>query len=145
MTTTDHNLCTQPRRLAVVGVSTHVAKQRNTTLGQEVGYHIGQTHLTTNKTKLIFATADILLEELRCNGIDALTKCKVVLIDECHERSPESDLCLTIIKSFMKGNRNVRLRVALMSATFNHGRYASYFDGVSGCETIDTPYQESHV
>lgn len=38
----------------------------------------------------------------------------------------------------MKGNPNVRLRIVLMSATFNHGCYASYFDGVSGCEIIDT-------
>lgn len=130
-------LCTQPRRLAVVAVSTHVAKQRNTALGNEVGYHIGQTRLSTHKTGLLFATAGILLEELRSNGIDALSKYKVVLIDECHERSAESDLCLTIIKSFMRGHPNVKLRVVLMSATFNHGRYASYFDGVPGCEIID--------
>lgn len=131
-------LCTQPRRLAVVAVSTHVAKQRSTALGQEVGYHIGQIRLATCKTGLLFATAGILLEELRSNGIDALSKYKVVLIDECHERSPESDLCLTIMKSFMRGNPNVKLRVVLMSATFNHGRYASYFEGVSGCDIIDT-------
>ena len=131
-------LCTQPRRLAVVAVSNHVAKQRGTALGQEVGYHIGQTRLATRKTGLLFATAGILLEELRSTGINALSKYKVILIDECHERSAESDLCLTIIKSFMKGHRNIDFRVVLMSATFNHGRYTSYFNGVPGCEIIDT-------
>ena len=107
-------------------------------MGQEVGYHVGQNRVANNKTGLLFATAGILLEELRSNGIEALTKYKVVLIDECHERSAESDLCLAIIKSFLTGNPTKKVRLVLMSATFNHGRYTSYFDGVPGCEVIDT-------
>ncbi len=132
-------LCTQPRRLAVVAVATHVAKQRNVTLGgEEVGYHVGQQNFSTKSTKLLFATAGILLEELKCNGLEALAKYKCVVIDECHERSPESDLCLSIIKSFMKVHLRARIHIVLMSATFDHGRYRSFFADVPGCEDIDT-------
>ena len=76
-------LCTQPRRLAVVAVSSYVAKQRGAILGEEeVGYHVGQDRMATHNTKLIFSTAGVLLEELKANGLNALTKYKVVIIDE---------------------------------------------------------------
>ncbi len=131
-------LCTQPRRLAVIAVSSHVAKQRNSTLGDEVGYHVGQNRVATNRTKLVFATAGILLEELKSNGLEALCKYKVVLIDECHERSPESDLCLAIIKSFMIKYPHANMRIILMSATFNQGKYVDYFIGLPGCDMVKT-------
>mmetsp|Transcript_1367 Transcript_1367/g.2485 ORF Transcript_1367/g.2485 Transcript_1367/m.2485 type:complete len:1027 (+) Transcript_1367:353-3433(+) len=134
-------LCTQPRRLAVAAVATYVAKQRNVALGEEVGYHIGQeimADLNGHKTELLFVTAGILLEELRCHGLDALTNYNVVIIDECHERSTESDLCLTIIKEFMVSYPRSKIRLVLMSATFNHTLYTSFFKGVPGCEYVDT-------
>ena len=131
-------LCTQPRRLAVVAVSDHVAKQRNCTLGSEVGYHVGQSRIATHKTKLLFATAGILLEDLKANGLEAICKYKVVVIDECHERSAESDLCLVIIKAFMVRYPQATIKIILMSATFNQGKYVSYFDGVPGCDYINT-------
>ena len=131
-------LCTQPRRLAVVAVSDHVAKKRNVTLGEEVGYHVGQNRVATNSTKLLFATAGILLEELKSNGLEAISKYKVVLIDECHERSAESDLCLVIIRSCMIKYPHADIRLILMSATFNQEKYTSYFNGVPGCDYIKT-------
>ncbi len=133
-------LCTQPRRLAVMAVATHVARQRGVPLGQEVGYHVGQDRVANVNwsTGLLFATAGILLEELKCHGLDALTKFKAVIIDECHERSSESDLCLTIIKEFMIAYPRSKIRLVLMSATFNHEKYASFFRKVPGCEYVDT-------
>jgi len=131
-------LCTQPRRLAVVAVSNYVAAQRGSVLGEEIGYHVGQDRVASRQTGLLFATAGILLEELKGNGLEALTRYKVVLIDECHERSCESDLCLTIIREFMMAYPRCKLRLILMSATFNHGKYTSFFRGVPGCEYVDT-------
>jgi HrpA-like RNA helicase len=131
-------LCTQPRRLAVVAVSSHVAAQRGSVLGEEIGYHVGQDRVASRQTGLIFATSGILLEELKGHGLEALTKYEVILIDECHERSCESDLCLTIIKEFMMAYPRCKLRLILMSATFNHGKYTSFFRGVPGCEYVDT-------
>ena len=132
-------LCTQPRRLAVCAVAERVAEERNVKLGgTEVGYHIGQKKLSSKKTRLLFTTAGILLEELRNNGMEALTKFATIIIDECHERSSESDLVLAICKSFMRAHPTAPIRIVLMSATFDHARYASYFADVPGCETIES-------
>lgn len=138
-------LCTQPRRLAVVAVSSHVAQQRNNSaLGDEVGYHVGQNRVVSENTKLLFATAGIFLEELKTHGLSAISKYKAVLIDECHERSSESDLCLVLIKSIMTKYSNASdIRIILMSATFNQNKYTSYFAGVPGCEFINTVNIES--
>jgi HrpA-like RNA helicase len=119
-------LVTQPRRLAVVAVATRVAEELGlgTEIGKgEIGYHIGQHNLSSNQTKLLFTTAGIFLEELRANGLEALTRFQCILIDECHERSPESDLCMAIIKSFMQKHPRARIHLVLMSATFNRDRY----------------------
>lgn len=67
----------------MVAVASYVAKQRGAILGEEeVGYHVGQDRMATNDTQLIFATAGVLLEELKARGLNALTKYKVVIIDE---------------------------------------------------------------
>lgn len=108
-----------------------------------MGYHVGQEKVASETTGLLFATAGILLEELKLRGLDALTKYKVVIIDECHERSCESDLCLTIIKEFMTAYPRSKLRLVLMSATFDHSRYNSFFRNVPGCDYIDTITMQS--
>lgn len=144
-------LCTQPRRLAVVAVATRVAQNRrtplagdsgggdnNTAAAAEVGYHVGQSNHSTRKTKLLFATAGILLEDLRANGVEVLQRYECILIDECHERSPESDLCLAVIKQLMRSNPTETIRIVLMSATFDHERYKKYFHAVPGCDVINT-------
>ena len=132
-------LCTQPRRLAVAAIAKRVAIECGVELGgQEVGFHVGNHNLSTHKTKLLFTTAGILLEELRANGSNTFSRFRVVLIDECHERSPESDLVLALIKQYMKLQPKAATRFVLMSATFRHERYAKYFSDVPGCQVVDT-------
>ena len=130
-------LCTQPRRLAVVAVASYVSKQRNAVLGEEVGYHVGQERCASDQTQLLFVTAGVLLEELKARSVEALARYKVVIVDECHERSCESDLIITIIREFLSHARE-NIKLVLMSATFNHQKYKSFFAGINGCEFIDT-------
>jgi HrpA-like RNA helicase len=117
-----------------------VAEERGAVLGgPQVGYHVGQARHAVSSTKLLFTPAGILLQELRAQGIDALIKFKVIVIDECHERSPESDLVLALVKSLLiQHPHNNSIRIILMSATFDHGRYRKYFQSVPGCEQVDT-------
>ncbi|KVI12507.1 Helicase, C-terminal [Cynara cardunculus var. scolymus] len=96
-------LCTQPRRFAVVAVAKMVAKARNCIAGGEVGYHIGHSKVMSASSKIIFKTAGVLLEELREKGMNAL-KYKVIILDEVHERSVESDLVLVCVKQFLIKN-----------------------------------------
>ncbi|XP_065861357.1 DExH-box ATP-dependent RNA helicase DExH8 [Euphorbia lathyris] len=138
-------LCTQPRRFAVVAVAKMVAKARNCELGGEVGYHIGHERLLSARSKIVFKTAGVLLEEMRDKGLNAL-KYKVIILDEVHERSVESDLVLVCVKQFLL--RNNDLRVVLMSATADFGRYRDYFKDLGREERVEVlaiPSSNNHA
>ncbi|XP_015577233.2 DExH-box ATP-dependent RNA helicase DExH8 [Ricinus communis] len=127
-------LCTQPRRFAVVAVAKMVAKARNCELGGEVGYHIGHLKHLSERSKIVFKTAGVLSDEMREKGLNAL-KYKVIILDEVHERSIESDLVLVCVKQFLL--RNNDLRVVLMSATADFGRYRDYFKDLGRGERVE--------
>ncbi|KAJ4968840.1 hypothetical protein NE237_015541 [Protea cynaroides] len=127
-------LCTQPRRFAVVAVAKMVAKSRNCDVGGEVGYHIGHSKVASSSSKIVFKTAGVLLDEMQDKGIAAL-KYKVIILDEVHERSVESDLVLACVKQFVLKNHD--LRVVLMSATADIARYRDYFKDLGRDERVE--------
>uniref|UniRef100_A0A5B7B8U8 RNA helicase n=1 Tax=Davidia involucrata TaxID=16924 RepID=A0A5B7B8U8_DAVIN len=127
-------LCTQPRRFAVVAVARMVAKARHCEVGGEVGYHIGHSRVTAARSKIVFKTAGVLLDEMREKGLNAL-KYKVIILDEVHERSVESDLVLVCVKQFLLKNND--LRVVLMSATADITRYRDYFKDLGRGERVE--------
>jgi HrpA-like RNA helicase len=124
-------LVTQPRRLAAVAISQWVAEQRGCRLGSEVGYHIGQQRCASRVTRLLFATCGLSLELLRTNGPAALEPYSVVVLDEVHERSSESDLVLACIRRYM-ARELPRLKLVLMSATFRADIYREFFADLGG-------------
>ena len=123
----------------------------------DVGYHVGNSNFSTNRTRLLFTTAGILLEQIRTNGISKqLSKFGCIIIDECHERSPESDLILAMIKQYLWSNpketsTNSPVRIVLMSATFDHQRYKQFFQskpmgaGVSGAKNTTSNFNTIDV
>ncbi|RZC79589.1 hypothetical protein C5167_003822 [Papaver somniferum] len=113
-------LCTQPRRFAVVAVARMVAKSRRCDVGA--------------RSRLVFKTAGVLLDEMRDKGIAAL-RYKVIILDEVHERSVESDLVLTCVKQFMLKDKDLRL--VLMSATAETARYRDYFKDLGRDERVE--------
>ncbi|XP_047336837.1 DExH-box ATP-dependent RNA helicase DExH8 [Impatiens glandulifera] len=127
-------LCTQPRRFAVVAVARMVAKARDCEVGGEVGYHIGHSKVCSESSKIVFKTAGVLLDEMRDKGSKALNY-KVIILDEVHERSVESDLVLVCIKQFLLKNKD--LRVVLMSATADFKRYIDYFKDLGRGERVE--------
>ncbi|XP_058212705.1 DExH-box ATP-dependent RNA helicase DExH8 [Rhododendron vialii] len=127
-------LCTQPRRFAVVAVARMVAKSRNCEIGGEVGYHIGHSRVVSARSKIVFKTAGVLLDELREKGLNSL-KYKAIILDEVHERSVESDLVLVCVKQFLMKNND--LRVVLMSATADIARYRDYFKDLGRGERVE--------
>ncbi|KAG2241988.1 hypothetical protein Bca52824_096167 [Brassica carinata] len=127
-------LCTQPRRFAVVAVAKMVAQSRNSLLGDEIGYHIGHSKNLSQGSKILFKTAGVLLDEMLDKGLSAL-KYKVIILDEVHERSVESDLVLVCVKQFLMKNSD--LRVVLMSATADITRYRDYFKELGRGERVE--------
>ncbi|XP_047057420.1 zinc finger CCCH domain-containing protein 4 [Lolium rigidum] len=130
-------MCTQPRRFAVVAIAQMVAEARKCQVGEEVGYHIGHSNmsnLNSKRSKIVFKTAGVVLEQLRDKGIAAL-KYKVIILDEVHERSVESDLVLALVKQFLMKKNDLRL--VLMSATADITRYKEYFRDIGRGERVE--------
>ncbi|WOG83786.1 hypothetical protein DCAR_0102964 [Daucus carota subsp. sativus] len=127
-------LCTQPRRFAVVAVARMVAAARGCEVGGEVGYHIGHSKVLSSSSKIVFKTAGVLLDEMREKGLKAL-KYKVIILDEVHERSVESDLVLVCVKQFLLKQND--MRVVLMSATADIARYREYFKDLGKDERVE--------
>lgn len=125
-------LVTQPRRVAAVSLARRVASERGGSVGGEVGYHIGQERRSTTRTRLLFCTCGLLLEELRTNGVGALQAYRFVVIDEVHERSVESDLCLAYVKLLLSTVPACPTKFVLMSATFDSKRYKDFFSPCLG-------------
>jgi HrpA-like RNA helicase len=126
-------LVTQPRRVAAVSLARRVAAERGCEVGGEVGYHIGQERRSSSSvTRLLFCTCGLLLEELRSNGLAVFEGHGAVVIDEVHERSVESDLCLAYIKTLLtsKSAHGCSTKFVLMSATFDSRRYKDFFSPV---------------
>ena len=119
-------ICTQPRRLAAIGVADRVAKERDGKLGQEIGYHIRLETKFSQDTRLLFCTTGILLRYLQ--GDPELSSVSHVMVDEVHERSVQSDFLLIILRKLLETRPD--LKIVLMSATLNAELFSSYFGGV---------------
>ena len=50
-----------------------------------------------------------------------LSKYKVVILDECHERTLDTDILFGLIKEIMKNRKD--LKIVVMSATMNTERF----------------------
>jgi len=118
-------LCTQPRRLAAIGVAGRVSDERcESKLGDTIGYQIRSENKTSNRTRLTFLTTGILLRRLQGDPmLDGITH---ILVDEVHERNVDTDFLLAILASLMTKRKD--LKIVLMSATLNADVFANYFN-----------------
>ncbi|KAF9159217.1 hypothetical protein DFQ26_006804 [Actinomortierella ambigua] len=125
-------VCTQPRRIAAIGVAERVAVERNTSIGEQVGYSIRGENKSSRQTKLMFCTTGILLRRLHSDPM--LQGVTHVMVDEVHERSVDSDFLLIILRDLLKKRHDLKL--ILMSATINSEFFSGYFDG---CPVYEIP------
>jgi len=113
---------TQPRRVAAVSMANRVSQE----LGQfsdSVSYQIRFESTTSKKTAIKFMTDGILLREIADDF--ALRKYSIIIIDEAHERSVNTDILIGMVsrivslrKSMSKEDPSVKpLKVVIMSAT----------------------------
>ncbi|KAF8971290.1 hypothetical protein BGZ46_010342, partial [Entomortierella lignicola] len=125
-------VCTQPRRIAAIGVAERVAVERATDIGQQVGYAIRGENKSSKNTKLLFCTTGILLRRLHSDP--TLQNVTHVMVDEVHERSVDSDFLLIILRDLVRARKDLKL--ILMSATINSEFFSGYFDN---CPVIEIP------
>ncbi|XP_060560952.1 ATP-dependent RNA helicase DHX15 homolog [Ruditapes philippinarum] len=116
--------CTQPRRVAAMSVAQRVSEEMDVGLGQEVGYSIRFEDCTSSKTILKYMTDGMLLREAMSDPF--LENYGVVIIDEAHERSMATDILMGLLKEVAKQRHD--LKIIIMSATLNAGKFQIYFD-----------------
>jgi ATP-dependent helicase HrpB len=126
----DHNLLgngqvviLQPRRLAARLLASRVAFERNSRLGEEVGYQIRFENFTSAKTRIRFVTEGILLRQLIQNP--KLEGVAAILFDEFHERHLYGDITLARALQLQASSRP-DLKIAVMSATLDTGLLEKY-------------------
>lgn len=122
-------ICTQPRRISAMGLAQRVADERDSKVGDTVGYSIrGETKASSDTTMIRFVTAGVLLRMLQSDPLGALNHVSHVVVDEVHERSLDSSYLLILLKRLLKRNKN--LKVILMSATVDTTAFFNYFQSM---------------
>ena len=119
-------LMTEPRRLAVLGVANRLAELADGGKPGEdknpVGYKIHLESKINRDTQLEVVTEAILVRQLQSDP--ALEDYNVVVLDEFHERSVNTDLALAFLKEAMQLRDD--LFVVIMSATIDTKRLQQY-------------------
>ncbi|KAK2077458.1 hypothetical protein QBZ16_004303 [Prototheca wickerhamii] len=100
---------TQPRRIGAIATATRVAEELDSALGTVVGYQVRHDKAVGHDTALKFMTDGILLRELQHDFL--LGRYSVVLVDEAHERSLNTDILLgkaargLLVEDFLENQR----------------------------------------
>lgn len=123
--------CTEPRRISAISLARRVSEElgeRKNDLGTSrslVGYAIRLESNTSKETRLVYATTGIVMRMLE--GSNDLREITHIVLDEVHERTIDSDFLLIVLKKLML--KRPDLKVVLMSATVDAGRFSKYLDG----------------
>jgi ATP-dependent RNA helicase DHX8/PRP22 len=115
--------CTQPRRVAAMSVAKRVAEEFGCRLGEEVGYAIRFEDCTGPDTVIKYMTDGMLLRELLLD--DTMAGYSVIMIDEAHERSINTDVLFGLLKGVVK--RRPDLKLIVTSATLDAEKFSTYF------------------
>ena len=129
-------LVTEPRRLAVLGVANRLGELSANE--NEIGYKIHLESKITRDTRLEIVTEAILVRQLQSDP--ALEDYNVVVLDEFHERSINTDLALAFLKEAMQLRDD--LFVVIMSATIDTKKLQWW---LSRTEAVSKPAAEVPV
>src|SRR5205085_2418864 len=115
----------QPRRLAARLLAARVASERNSRLGNEVGYQIRFENVTSSRTRIRFVTEGVLLRQLIQDP--GLRGVSAILFDEFHERHLYGDITLARALQLQSTSR-ADLKLVVMSATLDAGALQKYLE-----------------
>lgn len=116
----------QPRRIAAKSVSERIAWEHGTRIGERIGYQVRFDSKVSRETQLIVATEGVLLRKLQEDA--GLSDTNIVLLDEFHERSLDSDLLLGMLRRVQQALRD-DLKIVIMSATIDSQLIQSQLSG----------------
>ncbi|XP_017097323.2 ATP-dependent DNA/RNA helicase DHX36 [Drosophila bipectinata] len=118
-------VCTQPRRISAITIAKWVGYERCEDLGQSVGYQIRlESQKARDRASITYCTTGVVLQQLQ--GDPLMSNLSVLILDEIHERSVETDLLMGLLKAILPHRPD--LKVILMSATVREQDFCDYFD-----------------
>lgn len=123
-----HEYCniavTQPRKIAAISVARRVCEERGWTLGTVCGFKVGLKKVFNADTILTYMTSGVLLQKVVYS--QSLNEFTHIILDEVHERDQDLDFLMLVVRKFLHLN-SPKVKVILMSATFDTDKYANYF------------------
>lgn len=136
-------LVLEPRRLATRAAAARMASLLGQSVGGGVGFRTRLDAAVSSATRIEVVTEGLLIRRLQSDP--ALDGVAVVILDEVHERSLESDLALALCLDLQRVLRP-ELRLIAMSATADGARLARLMDA----EVIESagqifPVEISHI
>ena len=124
-------LMLEPRRLAAKQIARRMASTLNEPVGESVGYRVRFESCISKSTRIEVLTEGILtrmlIDDATLNDVD------VVIFDEFHERSINTDLALALTRQVQQLIRP-DLKIIIMSATI---------DASAICNSLNAPLIES--
>ncbi len=124
-------IMTEPRRIAALGVANRVADLLDEECGQTAGYKVHLENKVSASTRLEVVTEAVLLRKIQENP--DLQDVSVVVLDEFHERTVNTDLLLAFLKEALLFRDD--LYVIVMSATIDAKKVSEYLgnsDNING-------------
>lgn len=122
----------QPRRIAARSIAQRIARERQWTIGDEVGWQVRFERRFSRRTRVLLATEGILTARLQSDPL--LSDFTTIVLDEFHERSVHGDLGLALARQAWLARADLRLVV--MSATLQVEPVRAF---LNGCPVVDVP------
>jgi len=116
----------EPRRLAARAAARRMAAERGGLVGEEIGYQVRFDSKSAPRTRVLVVTEGVLIRLLQDDPF--LESVSVVIFDEFHERSLDTDYALGMVALVPQPVRP-DLRIVVMSATLAVEAVQAYLGG----------------
>ena len=118
----------QPRRTAAINLALRVADLLGENVGDTVGYCVRGERVGDDKQPLMYMTSYTVLLHVISHPTDL--KYTHFVIDEFHERQADVEVLLSLLK-LAKQQKQLPIKIVLMSASVELEAWKGYFDGLS--------------
>jgi len=117
-------VCTQPRRISAITVAKRVSEEMDVGIGNVVGYAVRFDSKSSDDSRLIYMTDGLLMREFIMDPL--IKKFGIVIIDEAHERTTNSDIIMGLLSKILY-HRIDDLKIVIMSATLDAEKFVKFF------------------